>query len=298
MDDINMDQSIWDSGFHDMENNYEIPNNVFSSLIEFVIDEMEINEAELQNDDDPCGGGNSVFPVEQRVVGDIPAAGAGLKIIEPPVVTTDSLSVIYQTAEDIPAAAEENRKRKARADDDSESQNNPYEIAEAKKKKAATAHSLCERRRRDKNNEKLMAVRDIIPNCYKTDKASILDDAVKYMKTLQLQLQHMINIMGYGVPMMYNGMQQYMPGMGMGLNNMHLGMNPTMVPYPSSSSVMLPSSSMPNPATVAQMSPVPAYYPQQVPFSYPFMSQASNQYPYQQFHGVNQAQYPLPQIGR
>jgi phytochrome-interacting factor 3 len=43
--------------------------------------------------------------------------------------------------------------------------------------------------RRDRINEKMKALQMVIPNCNKTDKASLLAEAVEYIKMLQLQLQ-------------------------------------------------------------------------------------------------------------
>ncbi|KAK7397069.1 hypothetical protein VNO78_18236 [Psophocarpus tetragonolobus] len=72
----------------------------------------------------------------------------------------------------------------------------------AKRSRSAEVHNLSERRRRDRINEKMRALQELIPNCNKADKASMLDEAIEYLKTLQLQLQ--IMSMGSGL---------YMPGM-------------------------------------------------------------------------------------
>ncbi|KAL0410849.1 UNVERIFIED_CONTAM: DAR GTPase 2, mitochondrial [Sesamum latifolium] len=145
--------------------------------------------------------------------------------------------------------------------------------------------------------------------CNKSDKASMLDEAIEYLKSLQLQVQMMS--MGYGtVPMMYPGMQQYIPAMGVG-TGMGMGMNRPMVPYPS----MLPGSVMPNPAVAAQMGPrfpMPAFHLQHDPSRIQAHNQSDpmlnslvahnpNQPrmpnfvdPYQHFIGFHQA-LPLPQ---
>ncbi|XP_020086871.1 transcription factor PIF3-like isoform X3 [Ananas comosus] len=100
----------------------------------------------------------------------------------------------------------------------------------AKRTRAAEVHNLSERRRRDRINEKMRALQELIPNCNKVDKASMLDEAIEYLKTLQLQVQMMS--MGGSLcmpPMMLPpGMQQmHLPsmaphyaqmGVGMGLN--------------------------------------------------------------------------------
>ncbi|EPS58336.1 hypothetical protein M569_16479, partial [Genlisea aurea] len=109
-----------------------------------------------------------------------------------------------------------------------------------KRTRAAEVHNLSERRRRDRINEKMKALQELIPNCNKAknsflgsekkraDKASMLDEAIEYLKMLQLQVQMMS--MGAGIcmpPMMFPpGMQPMFPppphlphfpiGMGMG----------------------------------------------------------------------------------
>ncbi|XP_057736354.1 transcription factor PIF3-like isoform X2 [Arachis stenosperma] len=62
----------------------------------------------------------------------------------------------------------------------------------------AETHNLYERRR-DKINKKLRVLKDLIPNCNKVDKASLLDDAIEYLKALKLHLQ--IMTMGTGLCM-------------------------------------------------------------------------------------------------
>ncbi|KAL9257287.1 Transcription factor PHYTOCHROME INTERACTING FACTOR-LIKE 15-like protein [Drosera capensis] len=59
----------------------------------------------------------------------------------------------------------------------------------AKRTRAAEVHNLSERKRRDRINEKMRTLQELIPNCNKVDKASMLDEAVEYLKTLQLQVQ-------------------------------------------------------------------------------------------------------------
>ncbi|KAI3474339.1 hypothetical protein Pfo_029168 [Paulownia fortunei] len=55
--------------------------------------------------------------------------------------------------------------------------------------RAAQVHNLSEKRRRSRINEKLKALQNLIPNSNKTDKASMLDEAIEYLKQLQLQVQ-------------------------------------------------------------------------------------------------------------
>lgn len=121
------------------------------------------------------------------------------------------------------------------------------------------------------------------------------------------------------LPLMYPGVQQYMPALGMGMGmgmGMDMGMNRPMMPYPS----LIPGSGMPSPAVGANMGPrypVPAFHMQPVPVPDSSRIQATNQLdpmmtslvthnpnqprlpnfadPYQQFIGLHQAQVPLPQ---
>ncbi|XP_058179358.1 transcription factor SPATULA-like isoform X1 [Rhododendron vialii] len=58
-----------------------------------------------------------------------------------------------------------------------------------KRGRAAEFHNLSEKRRRSRINEKMKALQNLIPNSNKTDKASMLDDAIEYLKQLQLQVQ-------------------------------------------------------------------------------------------------------------
>ncbi|KAI9099106.1 hypothetical protein K1719_024873 [Acacia pycnantha] len=75
--------------------------------------------------------------------------------------------------------------------------------------RAAEVHNLSERRRRDRINEKMRALQELIPNCNKVDKASMLDEAIEYLKILQLQVQMMSMGTGLYVPpmMLPHGMQ-------------------------------------------------------------------------------------------
>ncbi|KAK4739469.1 hypothetical protein R3W88_003166 [Solanum pinnatisectum] len=119
----------------------------------------------------------------------------------------------------------------------------------SKRSRAAEVHNLSERRRRDRINEKMRALQELIPNCNKADKASMLDEAIEYLKTLQLQVQIMSMGTGFCVPpMMFpTGVQNMhgaqMPhfapmslgmgmGMGMGFGMGMLEMNGRSSGYP------------------------------------------------------------------
>ncbi|KAL8478126.1 hypothetical protein ACS0TY_030136 [Phlomoides rotata] len=86
----------------------------------------------------------------------------------------------------------------------------------ARRSRVAEVHNLSDRRRRDRINEKMKALQELIPHSNKSDKASMLDEAIEYMKSLQLQIQLMWMCRGM-TPMMLPGMQHYMSRVGMGI---------------------------------------------------------------------------------
>ncbi|CAJ1972704.1 unnamed protein product [Sphenostylis stenocarpa] len=65
----------------------------------------------------------------------------------------------------------------------------PPPRSSSKRSRAAEFHNLSEKRRRTRINEKMKALQNLIPNSNKTDKASMLDEAIEYLKQLQLQVQ-------------------------------------------------------------------------------------------------------------
>ncbi|XP_019058135.1 PREDICTED: transcription factor PIF1 [Tarenaya hassleriana] len=165
------------------------------------------------------------------------------------------------------------RKRKGREDIDetecrSEETKQGRGSTSTKRSRAAEVHNLSERRRRDRINERMRTLQELIPRCNKSDKASMLDEAIEHIKSLQLQIQMMS--MGYSMtPMMYPGMQQYMQHMAMGMN-MEMGMNRPFMPFPN---MLAATPSMPTmahmggPAFPAPPFPVPntqAYDPSRV----------------------------------
>lgn len=129
--------------------------------------------------------------------------------------------------------------------------------------------------------------------------------------------------MGCGmVPMMFPGIQQYMPPLGMGIGmgmgmGMEMGMNRPIMPFPN----VLTGSGMTTPAAAAHLGhrfPMPAFHMLPVPTTEPPRAQAPNQSdymfqsfatqnpnqpripnfsdPYQQYLGSHQMQLPLQQV--
>ncbi|KAK4786712.1 hypothetical protein SAY86_010545 [Trapa natans] len=124
------------------------------------------------------------------------------------------------------------QKRKGRDTENSDCQRKADKLVSGSEKRpstrrcrAAEVHNLSERRRRDRINEKMKALQELIPHCNKTDKASMLDEAIEYMKSLQLQLQVICTRSGMAAPIMFPAMQPYVSPMGMGLGPHQLAFN-------------------------------------------------------------------------
>ncbi|KAJ7532031.1 hypothetical protein O6H91_14G069400 [Diphasiastrum complanatum] len=93
-----------------------------------------------------------------------------------------------------------NGKRKLEEVEDSPDCQSEVGKATTRRSRAAEIHNLSERRRRDRINQKMKALQELIPNCNKTDKASLLDGATEYVKMLQVQLQILSARTGLSIP--------------------------------------------------------------------------------------------------
>ncbi|XP_061370757.1 transcription factor UNE10-like isoform X2 [Gastrolobium bilobum] len=113
-----------------------------------------------------------------------------------------------------------------------------------KRNRAAAIHNQSERKRRDKINQRMKELQKLVPNSNKTDKASMLDEVIEYLKQLQAQVQIM-NWMKMSLMMLPITMQQQQlkmammaqmgigMGMGMGMNNMNIpAIPPVLHPNP------------------------------------------------------------------
>ncbi|OMO51235.1 hypothetical protein CCACVL1_29916, partial [Corchorus capsularis] len=149
----------------------------------------------------------------------------------------------------------------------------------SRRSRAAAIHNLSERRRRDRINQKMKTLQKLVPNSSKTDKASMLDEVIEYLKQLQAQLQMMS--MRSSMPqmnmMMPLGMQQHLQmsllarmgmglGMGMGMGMMDMNSmarnasQPLMHPSPVTahpSPTFLPPTFVPPPMLPTRGAPQP-----------------------------------------
>ncbi|CAI9783068.1 unnamed protein product [Fraxinus pennsylvanica] len=65
----------------------------------------------------------------------------------------------------------------------------PRQRVRARRGQATDPHSIAERLRRERIAERMKALQEIVPNANKTDKASMLDEIIDYVKFLQLQVK-------------------------------------------------------------------------------------------------------------
>ncbi|CAN6196848.1 unnamed protein product [Urochloa humidicola] len=139
---------------------------------------------------------------------DEPGAGAGTSTSS----GWNSNALLKRTGDKLDSRSEE-------AEFDAVDETSPSRRPASKRRtRAAEVHNMSERRRRDRINEKMKALQELVPHCNKTDKASILDEAIEYLKSLQMQVQIMWMSTGMA-PMILPGAHQLMPPISMGLNS-------------------------------------------------------------------------------
>ncbi|KAK9148273.1 hypothetical protein Scep_007030 [Stephania cephalantha] len=116
-------------------------------------------------------------------------------------------------------------------DEDKKQSQSGKSSVSTKRSRAAAIHNQSERKRRDKINQKMKTLQKLVPNSSKTDKASMLDEVIEYIKQLQAQVQ-MMNRLNMPHMMMPLTLQQQLHmslmarmsmgmGMGMGLMDMN-----------------------------------------------------------------------------
>ncbi|KAL4562853.1 hypothetical protein LXL04_026884 [Taraxacum kok-saghyz] len=87
-----------------------------------------------------------------------------------------------------------------------------------KRRRTAAIHNQSERKRRDKINQRMNTLQKLVPNSSKTDKASMLDEVIEYVKQLQAHV-HMMSKMNMSSMMMPLAIQQHQQQMQMAMMN-------------------------------------------------------------------------------
>ncbi|XP_049360384.1 transcription factor UNE10-like [Solanum verrucosum] len=76
-------------------------------------------------------------------------------------------------------------------EDEDEIQGSKISSFSTKRSRAAATHNQSERKRRDKINQRMKTLQKLVPTSSKTDKASMLDEVIEYLKQLQAQVKAM-----------------------------------------------------------------------------------------------------------
>ncbi|CAN1849432.1 Transcription factor UNE10 [Linum perenne] len=160
-------------------------------------------------------------------------------------------ATITRTANTATATADENDSREG-GEEEKKKGNGGKSSASTKRSRAAAIHNQSERKRRDKINQRMKTLQKLVPSSSKTDKASMLDEVIEYLKQLQGQVQ-MMNRMNMQPMMLPMAMQQQLQmsmmtpmnmgmGMGMGMLDMSSMTRPGIAALPS---VLHPGAFMP-----------------------------------------------------
>ncbi|KAA8541003.1 hypothetical protein F0562_024859 [Nyssa sinensis] len=186
----------------------------------------------MRSDSDQCGRNLSSSIMQEVADGrSACASGTAARDKDTTMMTWPSFesppSLKTKTTDDDSAShgGSENR------DEEQETKEETGRSHSTRRNRAAAIHNQSERRRRDRINEKMKALQKLVPNASKTDKASMLDEVIEYLKQLQAQVQ-MLSIRNMPQMMMPLGMQQHiqmsllarLAGMGVGLGMAGMGM--------------------------------------------------------------------------
>ncbi|CAI9101325.1 OLC1v1038619C2 [Oldenlandia corymbosa var. corymbosa] len=144
-----------------------------------------------------------------------------------------------------------------------------------KRSRAAAIHNQSERKRRDKINQRMKTLQKLVPNSSKTDKASMLDEVIEYLKQLQAQVnvmnrmnmpsmilplalqQQQLQMMSMMSPMGL-GMSMGMPGMGvMDMNRANMAAAGMAAPHVLHPTAFMPQASWDGLAAPSSSSPMP-----------------------------------------
>ncbi|CAI9111973.1 OLC1v1012329C1 [Oldenlandia corymbosa var. corymbosa] len=96
-----------------------------------------------------------------------------------------------KTSHDDDSAASHGGRGLENKDEEQETRGGTPRTCSARRNRAAAIHNQSERRRRDRINQKMKALQKLVPNASKTDKASMLDEVIEYLKQLQAQVNLM-----------------------------------------------------------------------------------------------------------
>ncbi|KMT11165.1 hypothetical protein BVRB_5g110950 [Beta vulgaris subsp. vulgaris] len=157
------------------------PNLDYHSICDhFSIDQTSQVHAKQCDSSVVLSGNESSETTNKRKVEDLTESSTGsLYSSPPPIVSNDRVRKKTSTG----------RGKKNKSNDKVEG--NPKEVVHvrARRGQATDSHSIAERVRRGKINERLRCLQDIVPGCYKTmGMAVMLDEIINYVQSLQNQV--------------------------------------------------------------------------------------------------------------
>ncbi|OWM72815.1 transcription factor bHLH66-like isoform X2 [Punica granatum] len=115
----------------------------------------------------------------------------------------------------------------------------PKKKIRARRGQATDPHSIAERLRRVKISERMKALQELVPNANKTDKASMLDEIIEYVKFLQVQVK-LLSMSRLG------GASGAVAPFPADISSQHRGGGPTIGPHLNGDQTARPSDSSPN----------------------------------------------------
>ncbi|OIT34768.1 PREDICTED: transcription factor BEE 3-like [Nicotiana attenuata] len=154
--------------------------NIFTQVAEFPGNLQEYFQENIQQDDKINA---SVIPCDMVPINE----SKKRKTIDTP----ESSSSPAVSATGTERRSSKGRGNRVKSSDEKEEEKTKEVVhVRAKRGQATDSHSLAERVRRGKINEKLRCLQDIVPGCYKTmGMAGMLDEIINYVQSLQNQVE-------------------------------------------------------------------------------------------------------------
>ncbi|XP_073278979.1 transcription factor UNE10-like [Primulina huaijiensis] len=186
---------------------------------------------------------------------ELEVAGFTSPSTESPENTSSGKENSKSTGEDHDSVCHSRRLR-YKCDDEGKKRGTGKSSVLTKRSRAAAIHNQSERKRRDRINQRMKTLQKLVPNSSKTDKASMLDEVIEYVKQMQAQVQVMrmnmshMNMLPLTVMQQHQHLQMSMMnpmGMGMGIMDMNAMGRPGagILPPPTSGIPLPPPSFMP-----------------------------------------------------
>ncbi|XP_062210447.1 transcription factor bHLH137-like isoform X2 [Phragmites australis] len=148
----------------------------------------------------------------------------------------DSSSIHSQAETGASSQREVSMERADEKAGDADANTDDYVHVRAKRGQATNSHSLAERFRREKINERMKFLQDLVPGCNKiTGKAMMLDEIINYVQSLQRQVEFLSMKLSTISPDLNCGLdlqdilrsqeaRSEFPGYGQQMSNVHLNL--------------------------------------------------------------------------